>query len=41
LSLDATAPSSDEPFSFRIYSGLKYPATWTDVLVTPVPRLGS
>ncbi len=41
LSLSATAPSSEDPFWFRIYSGTRFPATWTDALVTPVARLGS
>ena len=41
LSLSTTAPSSDDPFWFRIYSGAQFPATWTDTFVTPAPRLGS
>ena len=41
MSLSTTAPSSDDPFWFRIYSGTQFPATWTDVFVTPAPRLGS
>jgi hypothetical protein len=39
-SLDSTDPASDNPFWFRIYSSGKFPATWTDTLVTPAPRLG-